>query len=127
VPSGSWYLLLNPISKQGAYTFQAKDGARSSPAGDPRRSATRSNWLIDRKKIGDEILLGAGRAYDFGPDAPEAGTTASTRAAKNRLRARGNEKKQRRHRCGDERAADLQKTRKAREIRTILDLTTASR
>ena len=60
VPSGSWSLLLNNIPNKAPYTFQTKDGRTIFNPLAIQEVRYALNWLIDRKKIVDEILLGAG-------------------------------------------------------------------
>jgi len=74
VPSGSWSLLLNPIPNKAPYTFVHKDGRTIFNPLAIREVRYAINWLIDRKKIVDEILLGAG----------EPALTAQTRASPRR-------------------------------------------
>ncbi|MCX8013170.1 MAG: ABC transporter substrate-binding protein, partial [Rectinema sp.] len=57
VPSGSWSLLFNPIPNKAPYTFQLKDGKTIFNPFAIREVRYAMNWLIDRKKIVDEILM----------------------------------------------------------------------
>ncbi|PKL07483.1 MAG: ABC transporter substrate-binding protein, partial [Spirochaetae bacterium HGW-Spirochaetae-7] len=60
VPSGSWSLLLNPIPNKAPYTWTKTDGVTEFNPFAIREVRYALNWLINRKKLVDEILLGAG-------------------------------------------------------------------
>ncbi|WP_295162595.1 ABC transporter substrate-binding protein [uncultured Brachyspira sp.] len=60
VPSGSWSLLFNPIPNKAPYTIDAKDGKTYFNPLAIREIRFAMNFLIDRKKLIDEILRGAG-------------------------------------------------------------------
>jgi peptide/nickel transport system substrate-binding protein len=62
VPSGSWSLLLNPIPNKAPYTWTTKSGETSFNPLAVRKVRYAMNWLINRKKMIDEILLGDGEA-----------------------------------------------------------------
>lgn len=60
VPSGSWSLMLNPIPNKAPYTWTKKDGVTEFNPFAIREVRYALNWLINRKKLVDEILLGQG-------------------------------------------------------------------
>ncbi len=94
VPSGSWSLLLNPIPNEAPYTFQAKDGRTIFNPLAIRDVRYAINWLIDRKKIVDEILLGAGEPAITAQTPGQPGTYRFNLVpAKLGMTVRGNEKK----------------------------------
>jgi len=94
VPSGSWSLLLNPIPNKPPYTFQHKDGRTIFNPLAIREVRYAINWLIDRKKIVDEILLGAGEPMITAQTPGQPGTYRFNLVpAKLGMTARGNEKK----------------------------------
>lgn len=94
VPSGSWSLLLNPIPNKAPYTFQHKDGRVIFNPLAIREVRYAINWLIDRKKIVDEILLGAGEPAITAQTPGQPGTYKFNLVpAKLGMTVRGNEKK----------------------------------
>ncbi|GAB6277076.1 MAG: ABC transporter substrate-binding protein [Rectinema sp.] len=94
VPSGSWSLLLNPIPNQPPFTFQHKDGRTIFNPLAIREVRYAINWLIDRKKIVDEILLGAGEPAITAQTPGQPGTYRFNLVpAKLGMTIRGNEKK----------------------------------
>jgi peptide/nickel transport system substrate-binding protein len=94
VPSGSWSLLLNPIPNKAPYTFQTKDGRTIFNPLAIRDVRYAINWLIDRKKIVDEILLGAGEPAITAETPGQPGTYRFNLVpAKLGMTVRGNEKK----------------------------------
>lgn len=62
VPSGSWSLLFNPVPNKPPYTVTTKDGNTYFNPLAIKEVRYAMNFLIDRKKIVDEILRGAGEA-----------------------------------------------------------------
>ncbi|HOX13264.1 MAG TPA: ABC transporter substrate-binding protein [Spirochaetales bacterium] len=60
VPSGSWSYLMNPIPNQAPYVWKTKTGKEYFNPLAIREVRYAINWLIDRKKMVDEILLGGG-------------------------------------------------------------------
>ena len=60
VPSGSWSLLLNPVPNRAPYTVTTKDGKTYFNPLAIREVRFAMNFLINRKKLIDEILKGAG-------------------------------------------------------------------
>lgn len=60
IPSGSWSYLMNPIPNQAPYVWKTKTGKEYFNPLAIREVRYAINWLIDRKKIVDEILLGGG-------------------------------------------------------------------
>ena len=60
VPSGSWSLLLNPVPNRAPYTVTTKDGKTYFNPLAIREVRFAMNFLINRKKLVDEILKGAG-------------------------------------------------------------------
>lgn len=60
VPSGSWSLLLNPIPNKAPYTWTKADGVTEFNPFAIREVRFALNWLFNRKKMVDEILLGDG-------------------------------------------------------------------
>ncbi len=94
VPSGSWSLLFNPIPNKAPYTFQLKDGKTIFNPFAIREVRYAMNWLIDRKKIVDEILMGAGEPALTAQTPGQPGTYRFNLVpAKLGMTARGNEKK----------------------------------
>jgi peptide/nickel transport system substrate-binding protein len=61
VPSGSWSLLFNPYPNKAPYTLRAKSGATVFNPFAIREIRFAMNGLIDRKRIIDEIVSGAGQ------------------------------------------------------------------
>jgi peptide/nickel transport system substrate-binding protein len=94
IPSGSWSLMLNPIPNKAPYQVNLKDGSTVFNPLAIREVRYAMNWLIDRKKIVDEILLGDGTPM-FTPMTPgQPGTYKyNLIAAKLGMSPRGNEKK----------------------------------
>jgi len=94
IPSGSWSLLLNPIPNKAPYSFVAKDGKTVFNPLAIREVRYALNWLIDRKKIVDEILLGAGDPMMTAMTPGQPGTYKfNLIGTKLGMTARGNEKK----------------------------------
>ncbi|QEJ97526.1 ABC transporter substrate-binding protein [Treponema phagedenis] len=60
VPSGAWSLITNPIPNKAPYTVKIPSGETVFNPLAVREVRYALNWLIDRKKIVDEILLGEG-------------------------------------------------------------------
>ena len=60
VPSGSWSLLFNPVPNKAPYTITTKDGKTHFNPLAIREVRYAMNFLINRKKLVDEILKGAG-------------------------------------------------------------------
>ena len=60
VPSGSWSLLFNPVPNKAPYTVTTKDGKTYFNPLAIKEVRFAMNFLIDRKKLVDEILRGAG-------------------------------------------------------------------
>ncbi|HPG87088.1 MAG TPA: ABC transporter substrate-binding protein, partial [Spirochaetales bacterium] len=69
VPSGSWSLMLNPIPNKAPYTWTKSDGVTEFNPFAIREVRYALNWLINRKKLVDEILLGDGEPM-FTPMTP---------------------------------------------------------
>jgi len=94
IPSGSWSLLINNIPNKAPYTVTTKDGVTQFNPLAITKVRYAMNWLIDRKKIVDEILLGDGEPM-FTPMTPgQPGTYRyNLIAAKLGMSNRGNEKK----------------------------------
>ena len=61
VPSGSWSLLFNPVPNKAPYTVTTKDGKTYFNPLAIKEIRFAMNFLIDRKKLVDEILRGAGQ------------------------------------------------------------------
>lgn len=61
VPSGSWSLLFNPVPNKAPYTVTTKDGKTHFNPLAIKEIRFAMNFLIDRKKLIDEILKGAGQ------------------------------------------------------------------
>ena len=94
VPSGSWSLLLNNIPNKAPYTFQTKDGRTVFNPLAIQEVRYAINWLIDRKKIVDEILLGAGEPMITAQTPGQPGTYRFNLVpAKLGMTVRGDEKK----------------------------------
>lgn len=94
IPSGSWSLLMNPIPNKAPYTWTTKDGNAYFNPFAIQKIRYAMNWLVDRKKIIDEILLGDGEPM-FTPMTPgQPGTYRyNLIGAKLGMSARGNEMK----------------------------------
>lgn len=94
VPSGSWSLMLNPIPNKAPYTWTKSDGVTEFNPLAIREVRYAMNWLINRKKLVDEILLGQGQPM-FTPMTPgQPGTYKyNLIAAKLGMTVTGNEKK----------------------------------
>ena len=60
IPSGSWSLWLNPIPNKAPYTHKLNTGEVVFNPLAVREVRYALNWLIDRKKIIDEVLAGEG-------------------------------------------------------------------
>ncbi|MEI0525475.1 ABC transporter substrate-binding protein [Brachyspira murdochii] len=60
VPSGSWSLLFNPVPNKAPYTVTTRDGKTYFNPLAIKEVRFAMNFLIDRKKLVDEILRGAG-------------------------------------------------------------------
>ncbi|MCX7024989.1 MAG: ABC transporter substrate-binding protein [Spirochaetes bacterium] len=94
VPSGSWSLEVNPIPNAAPYIVKTKDGKtffNPMAIADVRYAL---NWLIDRKKIVDEILLGDGDPAFTAMTPGQPGTYKyNLIAAKLGMADRGNEQK----------------------------------
>jgi peptide/nickel transport system substrate-binding protein len=93
-PSGYWDIALNPIPNKAPYQVTTKEGKTYFNPFAIREVRYAMNWLIDRKKIVDEILLGVGTPSitAFPPGQP--GTYKyNLLPAKLGMSARGNEKK----------------------------------
>lgn len=60
VPSGSWSLLFNPVPNKAPYTVTTRDGKTHFNPLAIKEVRFAMNFLIDRKKLVDEILRGAG-------------------------------------------------------------------
>jgi peptide/nickel transport system substrate-binding protein len=61
VPSGSWSLLFNPYPNKAPYTVSAKSGGTLFNPFAIREVRFAMNLLIDRKRVVDEIVSGAGQ------------------------------------------------------------------
>lgn len=94
VPSGSWSLMLNPIPNKAPYTWTKTDGTTEFNPFAIREVRYALNWLINRKKLVDEILLGDGDPM-FTPMTPgQPGTYRyNLLASKLGMTATGNERK----------------------------------
>ncbi|HOK00006.1 MAG TPA: ABC transporter substrate-binding protein [Termitinemataceae bacterium] len=94
VPSGSWSLLLNPIPNEAPYTFKAKDGKEIFNPLAIQEVRYALNWLIDRKKIVDEVLKGGGEPMFTAMTPGQPGTYRfNLIPAKLGMTSRGNEKR----------------------------------
>ncbi|MCX7656501.1 MAG: ABC transporter substrate-binding protein, partial [Treponemataceae bacterium] len=94
VPSGSWSLLLNPIPNQAPYTFKTKEGKEIFNPLAIQEVRYALNWLIDRKKIVDEVLKGSGEPMFTAMTPGQPGTYRfNLIPAKLGMTARGNEKR----------------------------------
>jgi len=94
VPSGSWSLMLNPIPNKAPYTWTKTDGTTEFNPFAIREVRYALNWLFNRKKLVDEILLGDGDPM-FTPMTPgQPGTYRyNLIASKLGMTATGNERK----------------------------------
>lgn len=71
VPSGYWSLFFNPIPNKAPYTVKNEAGEDYFNPLAIREVRYAFNWLINRKKLVDELLLGNGRPM-FTPCTPGA-------------------------------------------------------
>ncbi len=94
VPSGSWSLMINPIPNKAPYTWTKTDGVTEFNPFAIREVRYALNWLFNRKKLVDEILLGDGDPM-FTPMTPgQPGTYRyNLIASKLGMTATGNERK----------------------------------
>ncbi len=94
VPSGSWSLLLNPIPNKPPYSWTKTDGTTEFNPLAIREVRYALNWLFNRKKMIDEIMMGDGEAM-FTPMTPgQPGTYRyNLIASKLGMTATGNERK----------------------------------
>ncbi|MFQ3621468.1 MAG: ABC transporter substrate-binding protein [Spirochaetales bacterium] len=69
VPSGSWSLLTNPIPNAAPYVHTIKDGRKVFNPFAIREVRYALNWLINRKKLVEEVLKGTGEPM-FTPMTP---------------------------------------------------------
>ena len=94
VPSGSWSLLLNPIPNKAPYTWTKTDGVTEFNPLAIREVRFALNWLINRKKLVDEILLGDGDPMFTAMTPGQPGTYRyNLVASKLGMTATGNERK----------------------------------
>jgi peptide/nickel transport system substrate-binding protein len=94
VPSGSWSLLTNPIPNQAPYVHTLKDGTKVFNPLAIREVRYALNWLIDRKKLVDEVLQGTGEPMMTPMTPGQPGTYKYNLVAANLgMTAQGNEKK----------------------------------
>lgn len=92
--SGTTSLQLNPYPNKAPYTFAAKDGKSVFNPLALRELRYALNWLVDRQKIADEILLGVGDPTMTPMTPGQPGTYKfNLVAAKLGITARGNEKR----------------------------------
>ena len=61
VPSSYWSLLFNPIPDKAPYTWKTEDGEDFFNPMAIKEIRYAFNWLINRKKLVDELLLGEGK------------------------------------------------------------------
>lgn len=94
VPSGTWSLLTNPIPNKAPYVWTTAAGEEYFNPLAIREVRYALNWLIDRKKLVDEILAGYGEPM-FTPMTPgQPGTYRyNLIATKLGLSPRGDEKR----------------------------------
>lgn len=59
-PSGYWSLLFNPIPNEAPYVFKTKKGEEIFNPAAVKEIRYAFNWLINRKKLVNDILLGEG-------------------------------------------------------------------
>ena len=94
VPSGSWSLLTNPIPNQAPYVHTTKDGKKVFNPLAIQEVRYALNWLIDRKKLVDEVLQGTGEPMMTPMTPGQPGTYKYNLVAANLgMTAQGNEKK----------------------------------
>jgi len=93
VPSGSWSLMVNPIPNKAPYTHTVNGTTEFNPLA-IREVRFALNFLIDRKKLVDEILYGAGEATFTAMTPGQPGTYRyNLLASKFGFTATGNERK----------------------------------
>jgi len=93
VPSGSWSLMVNPIPNQAPYTWTVNGTTEFNPFA-IREVRFALNFLIDRKKLVDEILYGAGEPTFTAMTPGQPGTYRyNLLASKFGFTATGNERK----------------------------------
>ncbi|MGF7108130.1 ABC transporter substrate-binding protein [Treponema pedis] len=61
VPSGYWTLLFNPIPNKAPYTWKEQSGEEFFNPLAIQEVRYAFNWIINRKKLVDELLLGEGK------------------------------------------------------------------
>jgi len=94
VPSGSWSLMLNPIPNKAPYTWTKTDGVTEFNPFAIREVRYALNWLVNRKKLVDEILMGDGDPMFTMATPGQPGTYRyNLIAAKLGMTATGNERK----------------------------------
>lgn len=94
VPSGSWSYLMNPIPNKAPYVWKTATGQEYFNPLAIREVRYALNWLIDRKKIVDEILLGGGEPAFTSMTPGQPGTYKyNIIAAKMGMTERGDEKR----------------------------------
>lgn len=94
VPSGSWSLMLNPIPNKAPYTWTKSDGVTEFNPFAIREVRYALNWLINRKKLVDEILLGNGEpTYTMATPGQPGTYRYNLIASKLGMTATGNERK----------------------------------
>ncbi len=94
VPSGSWSYVMNPIPNQAPYVWKTAAGKEYFNPLAIRDVRYALNWLIDRKKIVDEILLGGGEPAFTSMTPGQPGTYKyNIIATKMGMTERGDEKK----------------------------------
>jgi len=93
VPSGSWSLMVNPIPNKAPYTWTVNGTTEFNPFA-IREVRFALNFLINRKKLVDEILYGAGEATFTAMTPGQPGTYRyNLLASKFGFTATGNERK----------------------------------
>ena len=94
VPSGSWSYLVNPIPNEAPYVWKTADGGEHFNPLAIREVRYALNWLIDRKKIVDELLKGGGEVAFTAMPPGQPGTDRYTLlAAKTGMTERGDEER----------------------------------
>ncbi|HQK34276.1 MAG TPA: ABC transporter substrate-binding protein [Spirochaetales bacterium] len=94
VPSGSWSYCMNPIPNKAPYVWKTESGEEFFNPLAIREIRFALNWLMNRKKIVDEILRGAGEPAFTAMTPGQPGTYKyNVIAAKMGMTATGDEKR----------------------------------
>ena len=125
VPSTWWSLQMNPVPNKAPYQVTSKDGKVSFNPFAIREVRYALNWLVDRQRIVDEILLGVGMPMltPMTPGQPGTYKYNLIAAKQGHHPPRQREKGPHRHRQRHERRRQAAPERgQAREDRRVLEL-----